>query len=94
MLMLCAIKGFSPGQRDLKAGVIGRSFGGELYSRTLGLIGLGASGRELAQLSQPLGLTVVGTNPAGSAADEAARLGIEVLGPEKLGELLSRADVV
>jgi phosphoglycerate dehydrogenase-like enzyme len=94
MLMLCTIKGFSESQRDLKAGVFYQSFGYELYGRTLGLIGLGASGRELAQLCQPLGLTVVGTEPAGPGADEAARLGIEVLRPEKLDELLSRADVV
>ena len=95
MLMLCTVKGFSKSQRDLKAGVFYRSFGGELDGRTLGLIGLGASGRELAQLTQPLGLHVVGVNPAGPAAAEAARLGVEVLGgPEKLDDLLSTADVV
>jgi phosphoglycerate dehydrogenase-like enzyme len=72
-----------------------RCFGGELDGRTLGLIGTGASGRGLAQLCQALGLPVVGINPPGPAADEAARLGIRVLGgPEKLGDLLSRADVV
>jgi phosphoglycerate dehydrogenase-like enzyme len=95
MLTLCTIKGFSRSQRDLKAGVFSRSFGDELYGRTLGLIGLGASGRELAQLSGPLGLSVIGIDPAEPNADEAARLGIEVLGgPEKLDELLSMADVV
>ena len=95
MLMLCTIKGFSKSQRDLKAGIFGRSFGDELHGRTVGLIGVGASGREFARLSQPLGLPVVGIDPAGSTAEEAARLGIQVLGgPEKLGELLSRADVV
>jgi D-3-phosphoglycerate dehydrogenase len=95
MLMLCTVKGFAKSQRDLKAGVFYRSFGGELAGRTLGLIGLGASGRELAQLTQPLGLHVVGINPPGPAADEAARLGVEVLGgPEKLGDLLSTADIV
>jgi phosphoglycerate dehydrogenase-like enzyme len=95
MLMLCTIKGFSRSQQDLRAGVFYRSFGGELDGRTLGLIGLGTSGRELARLILPLGLPVVGINPPGSAADEAARLGVEVLGgPDKLDELLSRADVV
>jgi phosphoglycerate dehydrogenase-like enzyme len=94
MLMLCTIRGFDRSQRDLKAGVFYRSFGNELYGRTLGLIGLGASGRELAKLCQPLGLTVVGTEPTGPGADEAARLGIEVLAPEKLDQLLSMADVV
>ncbi len=95
MLMLCAVKGFSASQSDLKAGVFGRSFGHELYDRTLGLVGLGTSGRQLAQLAQPLGLPVVGINPPGPGADEAARLGVRVLGgPEKLDELLSVADVV
>jgi phosphoglycerate dehydrogenase-like enzyme len=45
MLMLCAIKGFSRSQQDLKAGLFYRSLGGELDGRTLGLIGTGASGR-------------------------------------------------
>jgi phosphoglycerate dehydrogenase-like enzyme len=95
MLMLCAAKRFTKSQQDLKAGVFYRTFGGEIYGRTLGLIGLGASGREFAQLSLPLGLPVIGINRPGRAADEAARLGVEVLGgPEKLDELLSRADVV
>jgi phosphoglycerate dehydrogenase-like enzyme len=94
-LMLCAIKGFSESQRDLRAGVFGRSFGNELYGRTLGLIGTGASGRGLAQLCQPLGMSVVGINPPGPAVEEASRLGVRVLGgPEKLDELLSMADVV
>ncbi len=95
MLMLCAVKGFSKSQQDLKAGVFYRSFGYELYGRTLGLIGLGASGRELAQLGLALGLTVVGVDLPGPALDEAARLGVQVVGgPEKLDELLARADVV
>jgi len=92
MLMLCTIRGFPRSQRDLQAGVFYRSFGGELDGRTLGLIGLGTSGRELARLALPLGLHVVGINPPGPAADEAARLGVEVLGG--LDELLARADIV
>lgn len=95
MLMLCTIKGFTKSQQDLKAGAFYRSFGYEIDGCTLGLIGLGTSGREFARLSQPLGLTVIGINPPGHSADEAARLGVDVLGgPERLDELLSRADVV
>jgi D-3-phosphoglycerate dehydrogenase / 2-oxoglutarate reductase len=95
LLMLCAVRGFTRSQHNLRAGVFFRPFGGELGGRTLGLIGLGASGRGLAQLCLPLGMTVIGINPPGPAADEAARLGIEVLGgPDQLGELLSRANVV
>jgi phosphoglycerate dehydrogenase-like enzyme len=95
MLTLCTIKAFTKSQKDLRAGVFYRAFGEELHGRTLGLIGLGASGREFARLCQPLGLPVVGIEPSPAAADEAGRIGIEVLGgPEKLNQLLSMADVV
>jgi phosphoglycerate dehydrogenase-like enzyme len=95
MLMLCTVKGFSRSQRDLRAGAFYRSFGDELHGRTLGLIGLGASGQALAKLSQPLGLPVAGIEPSRTAAGEAARIGVEVLGgPEKLDDLLSMADVI
>ena len=95
MLMLCTAKGFSRSQRDLKAGVFARAFGHELHGSTLGLIGLGTSARELAHLVRPFGLRVVGLDPAGAAAVEADRLGVEVLGgPGKLDELLSVADFV
>jgi phosphoglycerate dehydrogenase-like enzyme len=95
MLMLCAAKGFPRSQRDLKSGVFARSFGHELHGRTLGLIGLGTSARELAHLVRPFGLRVVGLDPAGAAAVEADRLGVEVLGgSDKLRELLSMADFV
>jgi phosphoglycerate dehydrogenase-like enzyme len=92
MLMLCTLRGFTASQRDLRAGVFYRAFGHELSGRTVGLIGLGSSGREFAKLCQPLGLPVVGINPPGPAADEAARLGIKVL--SGLDELLSVSDVI
>ncbi|MGH9122213.1 MAG: NAD(P)-dependent oxidoreductase, partial [Acidimicrobiales bacterium] len=95
MLMLCTVRGFTRAQRDLHVGLVSHSFGGELAGRTLGLIGLGASGRELAKLTMPLGLDVIGINPAGSSANQAADLGVDVLGgPDKLDELLGRSDVM
>jgi phosphoglycerate dehydrogenase-like enzyme len=92
MLMLCTLKGFPKSQRDLRSGVFYRAFGHELSGRTVGLIGLGSSGREFAKLCQPLGLRVVGINRPGPAAEEAARLGVKVL--SGLDELLAAADVI
>ena len=95
MLMLCAIRRFTQSQRDLHAGRFSHTFGEELAGRTLGLIGLGASGRELAKLAIPLGLHVVGVTPPGPSAEMAAGIGVEVVGgPERLDELLGRSDVV
>lgn len=92
MLMLCTLQGFTKSQHDLRSGVFFRAIGHELSGRTLGLIGTGSSGREFARLCQPLGLPVVGINPPGPSADEAARLGITML--SGLEELLSVADVI
>ncbi len=50
MLMLSLAKNYEASKQDLRAGVICRSFGRELAGRTLGLVGVGASGRKLARL--------------------------------------------
>lgn len=58
--------------------------------KTLGIIGFGSVGSELAELAQHIGLTVVGNNRSGrsAAADE---LGVPLLGLE---ELLTQSDYV
>jgi D-3-phosphoglycerate dehydrogenase len=58
--------------------------------RTLGIIGVGNIGRELAMLARPLGLTVIGHDPQVSA-EQAAGAGVE---PLPLDEVLRRADYV
>lgn len=64
--------------------------GAPLTGRTVGIVGFGSVGAELARLLAPLGLKVVGNNRSGRHA-EAAALGVELLG---LDELLERSDYV
>ncbi|MCB4821425.1 D-2-hydroxyacid dehydrogenase [Roseicella aerolata] len=58
-----------------------------LNGRTLGILGLGAIGQEVARLAHALRMTVIGTrrNPAPLP-------GVEVLPPERTDEVLGRAD--
>jgi phosphoglycerate dehydrogenase-like enzyme len=61
-----------------------------LPGRTLGIIGLGGIGRELARLMQPYGMTILAADPhVGSAA--AADVGVELC---NLEELMTRSDFV
>lgn len=61
-----------------------------ITGRTLGILGLGNIGRELATLARPLGLTVIGYDPW-VAPEEIARAGVEAL---PLDDVLRRSDYV
>lgn len=64
--------------------------GRQLYRKTLGLVGLGKIGREVAQRARAFEMTVIAHDPF--VPDERiAELGVE---PVALDELLARADVV
>lgn len=62
----------------------------ELWSRTLGVVGIGNIGRIVAQRAQGLGMRVIAYDPHISQ-DAAAKLDVELV---SLDELLSRADVI
>ncbi|MDR0285836.1 MAG: phosphoglycerate dehydrogenase [Propionibacteriaceae bacterium] len=76
--------------RAVRAGGWPRSQGLELTGKTLGVIGLGAIGRNVASRAQALGMTVVGYDPF-VADDAVVSAGVE---PLPLPELLGRSDVV
>jgi phosphoglycerate dehydrogenase-like enzyme len=61
-----------------------------ITGRTLGILGLGNIGRELASLARPLGLSVIGHDPW-VTEEAAARAGVSRL---PLDAVLSRADYV
>jgi phosphoglycerate dehydrogenase-like enzyme len=66
----------------------GKVMGGELQGRTLGIIGLGHSGRELARLVAPFSMRILAYSPHADPA-EADRLGVRLA---SLEEVLCQAD--
>lgn len=91
-LLLAVVRRIPAADRSMKAGEWDRkSFTGhELYGKTLGLVGAGRIGGEVARRARAFGMKVVAYDP--HLSDERARaLEIE-LAP--LGDVLRRADVV
>jgi phosphoglycerate dehydrogenase-like enzyme len=74
------------GRWDLQAAVMG----GELRGRTLGIVGLGHSGRELVRLVRPFDMRVLAYSPHADAA-QAQALGVRLT---SLEEVLREADFV
>src|SRR5262249_37592040 len=74
------------GRWDLQADVLGD----EILGRTLGIVGLGHSGRELVRLVAPFSMNLLSYSPHADPA-EAARLGVELV---PLDELFRRSDFV
>lgn len=89
-LMFALARSLVPAARQVSEGrwlpVTGRGIAG----CTMGLIGLGAIGREVAGRAQGLGMDVIATDPAVDAS-EMASLGIT---PATRDEVITRADVV
>lgn len=74
------------GRWDLQASTMGT----ELEGRTLGIVGLGHSGRELVRLAAPFAMKVLAFSPHADSA-QAAALGVRLV---SLEELLSASDFV
>ena len=74
------------GRWDLQPDVVGS----ELQGRTLGIVGLGASGRELARLVAPFGLRIIAYSPKADPA-QAAALGVTLT---SLDDLCREADYI
>jgi D-3-phosphoglycerate dehydrogenase len=67
-----------------------RYIGRELYRKTLGVIGLGRIGAEVARRARSFGMTVIGADPV-MTAERAAEIGAELV---DMKTLLKRADIV
>src|SRR5262249_52701779 len=74
------------GRWDLQADVLGE----EILGRTLGIVGLGHSGRELVRLVAPFSMKIVAYSPHADPAEVRA-LGVELV---SLDELFRRSDIV
>ena len=94
-LMLFVAKKFRESEHGLRAGIMYRPLTDELGGSTLGLVGLGASGRELARRASALDMRVIALDAYAIPADELSGLGVDRFGgPETLEELLRDSDYV
>ncbi len=93
LFMLALAKKLSQQQRVTRAGrwdLQATVMGSEIEGRTLGIVGLGHSGRELVRLAAPFAMRVLAHSPHADPAGAAA-LGVRLT---SLAELLSESDFV
>lgn len=94
LLMLALAKRLSEQERLVRTGrwdLQPQTMGRDLPGKTLGIVGFGASGRELARLAAPWGMRIIAYSPRADPADAAA-LGVALVA--RLDDLLSAADFV
>lgn len=84
-LMLAAARGIPALDRSIRAGSWSRPTALELSGRTLGLVGIGRIGHEVAVRARAIGMTVIGHDPVAHPSD-IAMVGFD--------ELVERADVI
>ena len=91
-LMLALVRHLPAATASLKAGRWEKHYfvGVELANKTLGILGLGKIGREVARLAQAFAIRVLAYDPMVSA-EQARRVGVMLLGKE---EVLRQADIV
>ena len=91
-LMLAMARNVARGDASLRAGQWERSklVGSELRAKTLGVVGLGKIGTEVARMAQGLQMRVIAFDPLVSQA-RAEQLGVELL---SLNQLLAQAEVL
>jgi D-3-phosphoglycerate dehydrogenase len=85
-LMLAAARDVARMDRDIRAGTWTPQEGMQLHGKTLGVIGLGGIGAEVARIGKGIGMQVIGYNRTPRPA-----AGIEMV---DIDTLLARADVV
>jgi phosphoglycerate dehydrogenase-like enzyme len=90
-LMLALARKLPLHARSFERRVVGDPPGSELSGKTLGIVGLGASGRALARIARGFGMDVIALRRTPAASDADASW---VGGPSDLDALLARADYV
>lgn len=93
--MLCLAKNLNASRKNIQSGVFYHPLNEELQGKTLGLVGFGGSGRELAKRAWALGMRVLAIDVVDVPPAVQQEHHIEFLGgPTELATLLKQADYV
>ena len=92
-LMLLFAKKFFESQRSVRNQVLCQPMNDELHGKTLGLLGFGASGRELALRANAMGMRIMAVDVASISPPVQERYGLAFCGkPAELPRLLAESD--
>lgn len=92
-LILHFAKNFAESQRSLQARVLCQPMNEELTGKTLGLVGLGASGQELAKRASALGMRIMAMDTYPVSQEKQRELNISFFGgADSLDKLLRESD--
>ncbi len=95
MFMLMLARQYPVTQANLKEGELYRPVGMELEGLSLGIIGFGASGIELARRAAPFGLKMSVIDIRDVGADEVREFGLDFVGkPKDLDAVIAASDFV
>lgn len=91
--MFCFAKNLHLSMNNIRSGVFYHPMNEELEGRTLGLVGFGASGRELAKRAWALGMRILAVDVVQVPPAVLKEYHIDFFGrPEELGKVLAEAD--
>ena len=95
-LMLCINKDLRLRDRDMRRAYFAEDpLSDELYGKTLGLVGFGASGRELALRARALGMRLLAMDSLALPDELKEEFGLDLLGgPDELDTVLAESDFV
>ena len=95
MLMLMLARRYPTARAELGAGLLSGVLGSELAGRTLLLVGLGASGKELAVRARACGMRIAAVDVRPVGEEERRALGlVQAASSDALDDLLPAADFV
>jgi phosphoglycerate dehydrogenase-like enzyme len=93
--MFCFAKNLHLSASNIRSGVFYHPMNEELEGKTLGLVGFGASGRELAKRASALGMRILAVDAAQVPPAVLAEHHVDFFGrPEELDKVLAEADYV
>jgi phosphoglycerate dehydrogenase-like enzyme len=93
--MFCFAKNLHLSSSNIRSGVFYHPMNDELEGKTLGLIGFGASGRELAKRASALGMRVIAVDALPATPEVLKQHRIDFFGkPEDIEKLLVESDYV